>query len=219
MCIKKATYRLVFLKFIALFLLLGLALLNPAHATRITFDDIPYIPVDPEWPTFYDVDITNQYLSQGLLIEGGWLGRRYPPEDHLANPQFLFGSNFMRMTFVGEQLPNYVSMTVSSVFYSYANIINFYGPNGHLFRMITSGPYGLDADRPYRHNQPISFTSVTGISEITFEGAFSMRWGTLVDNLQFKSSPKTAPVTEPPLLLLFGLGIGLLALFRYDRRL
>ena len=215
MCMKKNNYRSAFLKCIALFFLLAFALINPAHAVRINFDDIPYIAIDPEWPQFYDVEITDQYLSKGLLIEGAYLGRRYPLEDNLANPQLLFGSNFMRMIFVGDRLPNYVAMTVSSVF-DYANIINFYGPEGHLFEMVTSGYSGIDSKKPYRPDQPISFTSHTGISEITFEGYFGMRWGTMVDNLYFKSSPQKV-VSEPGLLLLFCIGIGLLAFSRQRR--
>lgn len=215
MCMKKNVYPLGFLRYTALIFFMTLASINSAHAVRINFDDIPYIPIDSEWPQFYDVEVTDQYLSKGLLIEGGYLGRRYSPEDNLANPQFLFGSNFMRMTFVGERLPNYVSMTVSSVF-DYANIINFYGPNGHLFEMITSGYSGIDSNKPYRENQPIAFSSRAGISEITFEGYFGMRWGTLVDNLQFKYSPHTS-VPEPRLLLLFCLGVGLL-IFSHQRR-
>ena len=203
------------IKNIALLFFLASTLINPVRAAIITFDDIPYVPVDPDWPQFYDVDVTDQYLSEGLLIEGGFLGRRYPVEEHQANPQFLFGSNFMRMIFVGDRLPNYVTMTVSSVF-DYANIINFYGPNGHLFEMITSGYAGIDSDNPYRPDQPISFTSATGISEITFEGYFNMRWGTLVDNLKFKSSPQTI-VPEPGLLLLFSLGLSLLLISRNKR--
>lgn len=215
MCMKKNVGSLAFVKYTSLICLMMFTLSNPARATVINFDDIPYVPVDPEWPQFDDVEVTDQYLSKGLLIEGGYLGRRYPPDDNLANPQFLFGSNFMRMTFVGDRLPNYVSMTVSSVF-DYANIINFYGPDGHLFRMITSGYSGIDSNNPYRENQPIAFTSHTGISQITFEGYFGMRWGTLVDNLQFKSSPR-APVPEPRLLLLFGVGLGLILLFRRNQ--
>lgn len=208
-------YLLAVLKYIALLFTMVLVLINPARAAIITFDDIPYIPVDPDWPQFDDVYVTDQYLSEGLLIEGGYLGRRYPLEENLANPQFLFGSNFMRMTFVGDRLPNYVTMTVNSVFESYANVINFYGPNGqHLYEMITSGFDGWEPYKPYRLNQPISFTSLTGISEITFEGALNMRWGTLVDDLKFKSSPRTA-VPEPGLLLLFCLGLGVLVLSRY----
>jgi hypothetical protein len=216
MRIKKHVYSLMYLKYTALLFLIALVLTNPVRAASITFDDIPYIPVDPDWPQFDDVYVTDQYLSEGLLIEGGFLGRRYPLEENLANPQFLFGSNFMRMTFVGDRLPNYVTMTVSSVFESYANVINFYGPNGHLYEMITSGFDGWEPYKPYRPDQPISFTSLTGISEITFEGALNMRWGTLVDNLKFKSSPRTA-VPEPGLLLLFCLGGGVLVLSRCRR--
>lgn len=215
MRIKNITYSLVHLKYAALFFLMVFALINPARAAIITFDDIPYIPVDPEWPQFSDVVVTDQYLSQGLLIQGAYLGRRYPVEDNLANPQFLSGWNFMRMTFVGDRLPNYVTMTVSSVF-DYANIINFYGPDGHLFKMITSGSTGIEPNKPYRADQPISFTSTTGISEITFEGYYGSRWGTLVDNLKFKPSSRTT-VPEPGLLLLFCLGIGVLALSRCRR--
>jgi hypothetical protein len=215
MCTQKNAYPQGFLKYIALFFLMTLALVNPARATVINFDDIPYIPVDPEWPQFDDVDVTDQYLSKGLLIDGGYLGRRYPPEDNLANPQFLLGSNFMRMTFVGDQLPTYVAMTVSSVF-DYANIINFYGLDGHLFELVTSGYAGPDSDNPYQADQPIAFTSATGISSITFEGYFNARWGTLVDDLEFTSSPLTA-VPEPGLLLLFCMATAVLVLSRYRR--
>jgi hypothetical protein len=215
MFIKNNAYPLPFLKYTALLFLIALILINPARATTITFDDIPYIPVDPEWPQFDDVYVTDQYLSQGLLIEGGFLGRRYPPEDNLANPQYLIGSKFMRMTFVGDALPTYVAMTISSAF-DYANIINFYGPDGHLFELITSGATGIEPNEPYQENQPISFTSFAGIAEITFEGFYNMRWGTLVDNLQFTSSPSTG-VPEPGVLLLFSLGVGVLVLSRSRR--
>lgn len=189
---------------------------NPARAGVINFDDIPYVPLDPEWPQFYDVEVTDQYLDQGVLIDGGYLGRRYPEEEHVDNPQYLFGGNFMRMTFVGERLPNYVTMTVSSVF-DYANIINFYGPDGHLFEMTTSGSRGsLLPGKPYRHNQPVSFKSHTGISEITFEGFYNMRWGTLVDNLRFKSSRQTSVPETNALWLLF-IGIAAIAIHRHKQ--
>lgn len=215
MCIKTNAHPVTYLKYVALFFLMSFAFINPAHAVQIDFDDIPYVPLDPAWPQFDDVDVTDQYLSEGLLIEGGYLGRRYPPEDNLANPQFLFSGNFMRMTFVGDQLPNYVAMTVSSVS-DYANIINFYGPDGHLFEMITSGYSGPDSNNPYQSDQPIAFTSVAGISEITLEGYLNMRWGTLVDNLQFTSSPQSS-LPEPRLPLLFCVGLVLLVFSRWRR--
>ena len=208
-------YLVYWIKRLPLVFVIAFTLVSPARAGVINFDDIPYVPIDPEWPQFYDVDVTDQYLSEGLLIEGGFLGRRYPQEDNVTNPQFLFGSNFMRMTFVGEQLPNYVAMTVSSVF-DYANIINFYGPNGHLYEMVTSGSRGSLPSEPYVPDQPISYTSLTGISEITFEGFYNMRWGTLVDDFQFESfSPTSVPETK--LLWLFCLGMLVLILCRYKR--
>lgn len=210
MCIKNIT-----LASLSALIFSALMLMNPARAAIITFDDIPYVPVDPDWPQFDDVLVTDQYLSLGLLIEGGFLGRRYPPEDNLDNPQFLFGSNFMRMRFVGNQLPTYVTMTISSVI-DYANIINFYSPDGHLFEMVTSGYAGIDSNNPYRPDQPIAFSSPSGISEITFEGYLNMRWGTLVDNLKFKSSPQTT-VPEPQLFILLCLGLSLLGLSRQGK--
>jgi hypothetical protein len=215
MCMKiNAGFR-AFVKYTSLFCLMIFTLSSPARATVIDFDDIPYVPIDPESPQFYDVTVADQYLSEGLRIRGAYLGRHYPLEASLDNPQFLWGSNFMRMTFVGDQLPVYVAMLVSSVF-DYANIINFYGPDGHLFEMITPGSMGNEPNEPYRENHPIEFTSLTGISEITFRGYFNMRWGTMVDNLQFESSVP-ASVPEPRLLLLFCVGLGLLVLSRRNR--
>src|SRR5918993_633948 len=148
MCMKKNTSPLAFLKYTALSFLMAAGLIYPPQAPTTYFFKIPYVPVDPESPQFDDVDVTDQYLSSGLLIDGGYLGRRNPPEENVANPQFLFGSNFMRMTFVDDLLPTHVAMTVSSAF-DYANIINFYGPGGHLFELITSGYAGVDSNNPY----------------------------------------------------------------------
>lgn len=215
MCMKiNAGFR-AFVKYTSLISLMIFTLSSPARATVIDFDDIPYVPIDPESPQFHDVKVADQYLSEGLRIQGAYLGRHYPLEANLDNPQFLWGSNFMRMTFVGDQLPVYVAMLVSSVF-DYANIINFYGPDGHLFEMITSGSMGMELNEPYRENQPIEFTSLTGISEITFRGYFNMRWGTMVDNLQFETSVP-ASVPEPRLLFLFIVGLGLVVLLRRNR--
>lgn len=213
MCLKNKVHVLAYVKTLALFFLIMLGSVNPARAALITFEEFPYIPNDPESLVWFDFPLTDQYLSEGVLIEGGYLWRRYPLENNLDNPQYLFGGNFMRLRFVGDRLPNYVAMTVSSAF-NYANVINFYGPDGHLFEMITPGSTGYD--EPYQHDAPISFSSATGISEITFRGYFNTRWGTLVDNLVFESSP-TVGAPEPRLLFLFFCGLGILMLRRFRR--
>ena len=215
MCAKQSGCRLRLLKNAALLFLLELVLINPASAVEINFDDIPYIPIDPDMPQFDDVELTDQYSSKGVLIDGGYLGRRYPVEDHLANPQFLLGGNFLRLIFVGDTLPTYVSMTISSLF-DYANFLNFYGPDGHLYELQTSGYAGPQPANPYQENQPVSFTSETGITEITFSGFFNMRWGTLIDNLRFMSLP-TVTINEPDVIVLFILGAGLLVLIGQRR--
>ena len=218
MCLKNKAHSLACVKTVVLLFFIVVGVVNPARAALITFDDIPYAPEGPEdeWPVFFAVPLSDEYLSQGLLISGGYLDRRFPLAENLDNPQYLFGGNFMRLKFVGDKLPNYVSMTISSVF-DYANVIDFYGPDGHLLEMFTSGSMGAESNDPYQENQPISFTSETGISEITFRGYFNMRWGTLVDDLVFESSPD-ANVPEPGLLFLFFWGIGVLMLSRTTLR-
>ena len=45
-----------------------------ALAVFIDFDDLTPIHPDPDYPFFADNPLTDQYLSQGLLINGGaWL--------------------------------------------------------------------------------------------------------------------------------------------------
>lgn len=198
--------------------LIALALLISAvmtshlvQAITIDFDDLTYVPLDPEWPQFGDNPLTDEYASQGLLISGGFLlpyGEWSP--DPLSQPNFLLGGNFLQLTFIGA-LPTFVSMYVSSGF-DYANILHFYGPDGLLSRMVTSGSMSMEPNVPYIPNQYVSFSSPTGISHITLEGFFNMRTGTHVDDLTFEY----AAVPEPASLAL--LFLGLLGLSAGQRR-
>ncbi|WP_323814048.1 hypothetical protein [Cellvibrio sp. NN19] len=203
-----------FLASVALFFLILYLSISPARAALIDFNDFVYVP--PEDPQWYDTPITDQYVSQGILVQGGYLGKAYYSSQYdLEFSQYLFGSNFMKIKFVDEHLPVYVAMIVSSAF-DYANTINFYGPGGYLGKIITSGSMGMEINEPYRPQQPISFAAEGGISEITFSGYYNMRWGTLIDDLQFETSIPTS-VPESRLLWLFSLGMLMLILCRYKR--
>lgn len=160
-----------------------------AQAVLIDFDDITYVPADPEWPQFYDHPLTDEYLSQGLLIDGGSLVP-YNLDDVVSAPNFLFGGNFMRLIFTGA--PTYVSMHVNGAF-DYANILHVYGPDGLITRTLTSGEAGSQPNRPHISWEFVSFSAPGGITEITLEGFFNMRWGTLVDDLRYEYASVPAP--------------------------
>lgn len=173
---------------------------NPAHAVLIDFDDIKHIPADDMFPHFSDHPLTDQYIDQGLLIDGGFL----VGESHAdgSNDNRLLGSNFLLLSFVGK-LPTTVSMYISAAF-GQAVFLNAFGEDGWFAKQQTSGYAGPHSDTPYTDNQLVSFYSPTGISAISLEAFYGLRTGAVVDNLYYDYA---TPVSEPSLLILLMCGL------------
>lgn len=191
--------------FIAVLFLSVSTMSNAARAVLIDFDDLT--PGYPGWPQHDDNNVSDQYLSQGLMIDDAHLAVYNPESEHIiSSPNFLFGGNFMTFTFVGE-LPVYLGFNISSVF-DYANILHVYGPDGLISRRVTTGSTGAEENTPFIPWEFISFSSPTGITHITFEGFYNMRWGSMIDNLTYEYSS----VPEPSSLMIFLLGFFLVAI-------
>lgn len=179
---------------------------NSAHAVFIDFDDIPYIPVDPEWPQFYDVPLSDQYADKGLLIDGGYLASYHLDSSITkSRPNFLLGSHFLSLTFTGD-LPTFVGMYVSAFFEEPLHL-NAYNSAGLIETKSTKGPIPGGPNYNYTPKQYISFTNEAGISSVTLE--YSNRVSGAIDDLTF--TRKTS-VVEPSSIILLALGIfGILA--------
>lgn len=184
-----------------------------SHAVLIDFDDLE--SRDISWPLTDENALSDEYLAQGLLIDGGFLAYWNPDyEGIISSPHFLFGGNVMRLTFV-DKSPVFVSMYVSSVF-DYANIINVYGPDGLITTRLTTGSTGGESDNdPFIPWEYITFEAPQGITSMTFEGFYNMRWSTLIDDLTYEY----ASVPEPATLLMFLSGLLALVLCRQPQLL
>ena len=186
-------------------LLTGIA--SNAQAVFINFDDLTYVPMHDEWPNFADTPLTDQYASQGLLIEDGYL---YPyfvnsegelDEDAISGPNYLLGGNWLNLNFVGENLPTYVGMYVGSA--QEAIFLEAYGSSGLLGSTHTKGNAPPTWDTPYEPRQYVSFEFSEGIKQIQMWGAFGSRTSAWVDDLTFTY----ADVPEPSPFILLCLGV------------
>ncbi len=175
---------------------------SAAQAVTVTFDDIEYIPGD----CFCDNPVTDQYASQGLLIDDGYLTQYLPDAANaVSSPQYLMGGNILQLSFVGS-LPTFVGMYVSS-FFGESIYLNAFDAVGQVTEAKTSGWTGPDDDTPYQPNQYISFSSPLGFTGISIEGFYNMRVSAAIDDLTFEY----AAVPEPSSLFLLGaslLGFG-----------
>ena len=194
-----------------------LIIASSAHAVFIDFDDIDYIPVDPDSPQFYDVPLSDQYADKGLIIDGAYL-MPYTYVDPTAvksQPNWLLGSNFVTLSFTGD-LPTFVGMYVSS-FWEEPMYLNAYNSTGLIGSKATKGHGGGAAGEPtyeYTHKQYIGFSNDAGISSVTMEGHYNMRVSGMIDDLTFTHK---ASVPEPSALILLALGI--FGLFTHRMRL
>jgi len=179
-----------------------------AHAVLIDFDDLTYVPQYPEMPFFADTPVTDQYLSQGLLVVDGYLMpyNWFNPDAELgpeaiSGPNYLLGGNTLDLYFVGENLPTFVGMYIGSG-NGETIFLEAYGVSGVLFSTYTAGDGG-PYSAPYTDKQYVSFESEAGITRINMWGFYSSRVSARVDDLTFTY----ADVPEPSSLLLLCAGI------------
>ena len=178
----------------------------PAKAVVINFDDLVYVPT---WPDdfFGDHELTNEYESQGLLINGGFLAVWHEGTGPSASePNFLSAGHDLRLKFIGE-LPTFVSMYVSASS-GQAVYLSAFDSAGLIASHTTDGWRGFETDPLYVPNQLVNFNALGGISEIHVSDFYGQRTGAMIDDLTFTHS---AQVPEPGSVFLFSLG--LLAIF------
>lgn len=178
-----------------------------AHAVFIDFDDITRVPVDG---CFCDHPLSTEYLSKGLLIDGGYLSGETNPDG--TNNNHLLASDYLHLIFVGT-LPTFVSMQVDA-FYDQAVFLTFFGTDGLIATHQTHGWAGSDElSTPYVPNQHVAFEHSQGISSIGISAFYGMRTGAIIDNLTFTVSRS---VPEPSAALL--LAIALFTVWMRQRR-
>ncbi|MGM8226662.1 PEP-CTERM sorting domain-containing protein [Cellvibrio sp. ARAG 10.3] len=191
-----------------------LALLWAAEsfAVFINFDDIPFIPNDDgeDSTVFDDMPLTNQYESQGLLIDGGYLLE--DPEGAVSSPNALLAGNFLTLSFINN-LPTFVSMRVNSVNQG-SVILHAYGAAGLIERQQTPGYSGPGDDYEIIPDLLVAFDVAEGISHITIEGFFNSRTSAFIDDLIYEYA-----VPAPATLGLITIGLLGLALQRRRSRM
>ena len=184
---------------------LGLLVSLPTYAVVINFDDLTLVPSDPEFPCFCDYPLTNEYESQGLIIDGGFLAEYWEGHENVVSgSNYLLGSIYLQLNFVGT-LPTFVSLIVSAA-HEEAIFFDVFGAAGLIDEQQTSGYAGPYNDTPYTPNQLMTFTSAEGISSIVIEGFYNLRTSAMIDDLTYEYTSVPAP---SPLILL---GLGLLGL-------
>ena len=181
---------------------LGLFVSLPASAVVINFDDLTLVPSDPDFPCFCDYPLTNEYESQGLVIDGGFLAEYSEWDENIVSgPNYLMGSNYQQLSVVGA-LPTFVSMMVSAA-HEEAIFFDIFGAGGLIDEQQTSGYAGPYNDTPYTPNQLMTFTSAEGISSIVIEGFYNLRTSAMIDDLTYEYTSVPAPSS----LVLLGLGL------------
>jgi len=176
----------------ALFIFFGTA--PNALAIFIDFDDLNPV-YDPDFPCWCDNPLSDEYLDQGLRINGAWVNG-----DGVNN--IMLTSNWASLEFVNI-LPTFVSMNVTS-HYGDAIFLDAFGTSGLLLSKHTSGWMGLEENSTeVIPNEYISFSSDVGIKTITIQGFYNMRIGAAIDNLTFTH----ASVPESSSIVLMSLGL------------
>lgn len=174
------------------FAVAGFTASGSASAVLITFDDLPL-----------DTPVTDQYLSLGLLVEGGQIRESFgtPAESPIVSAPYalndLLGPD-LYLRFVGV-LPTTVSMYVTA-FLGDRIALTAFGPGGLADFHLTEGWAGLEENSTDPiPREFVQLSSPTGISLIHL-GAFYFRRGDIyIDNLSFSSA---AALSEPSALAL-----------------
>lgn len=183
-------------------LCISFGMANSAYAVLIDFDDLNPV-YDPEFPCWCDNPLTDQYLSQGLLINGAWVNG----ENH---QNVMLTSNWASLNFVGV-LPTFVSMYVTSE-RGDAIFFDARSDTGFIESKHSSGwMYPFEEATEAIPNELITFSSDLGISQITIQGFYGMRTEAVIDNITYTYSA----VPEPSSIILIALGLIGIAWRRY----
>ena len=174
-----------------------------AHAVVINFDDLTFVPLDPESPSFGDHPLGDEYASQGLWISNAYLLPYTADEKIISGSNYLFAGasgSSMSLLFFGE-LPTYVAMYIGGNPVGTLHT-NAYGPSG-----IIASHEKEDDNWEY-----VTFESATGIAEIEMWSTQQHRVsGAKIDDITYTY----ASVPEPS-----SLGLLLLAaLALFNRRI
>ncbi|PUA30620.1 MAG: hypothetical protein B0W54_09155 [Cellvibrio sp. 79] len=165
------------------------------QAVVIDFDDLTYVPIDPEFPSFGDFPLDNQYQSQGLLISNAYLLPYAEGDDIISGKNYLLAGasgSSMTLSFIGA-LPTYVGMYLGG------------DPLGVLYTNVY-GPAGFFASHEKEDSgwEYVFFESATGIAQIEISASQQHRVsGAVIDDLTYTY----ASVPEPSSFMLWAFAI------------
>jgi len=174
-----------------------------AHAVVINFDDLTFVPLDPDSPSFGDHPLSDEYRSQGLLIGNAFLLPYGEGDDIISDRNYLLAGasgSPMELAFIG-QLPTFVGMYIGG------------NPVGVLHTSVY-GPSGLLASHKKEGDgwEYVTFESAKGISQIEMWATQQHRVsGAVIDDITFTY----ASVPEPSSFILWVLAVFVLFCRRF----
>lgn len=176
------------------------AISSTSYAVFIDFDDIVARPSEVFDGCFCGHTLSNEYESQGVIFDDGWLFGEVLPDG--TNRNHVKGFNTIQFSFL-DILPTFVSFNASSVF-DEAVIVDVFGAGGLLYRTFGSGWVGTEEDStPYIPNELFTLSAAEGISSVSITAFYNLRTGPSIDNLTFDY----ASVPEPSMFWLMSLGL------------
>lgn len=156
-----------------------------AQAVVINFDDLTFVPLDPDSPSFGDHPLGDEYRSQGLLIGNAFLLPYGADDDIISGRNYLLAGasgSPMELAFIG-QLPTFVGMYIGG------------SPSGVLYTNAY-GPSGLVASHQKESSgwEYVTFEFATGISQIEMWATQQQRVsGASIDDITFTYSSVPEP--------------------------